>query len=355
MADPSFVLPIWDVVRDFAASAGSTIARMLLSKESSYSLIGLGVTLGIAAAFTLRRRRSNRAVPLRALLRALLPRRLWRSRSGKADGAFALFNIFVGMMLFGWAIVGQMAVAGWTEQGLAQLFGKAGTLALPTTAVAMLTGIVGFLAYELAYWFDHYLSHKLPILWQFHQVHHSAESLSLATNFRVHPIDTIVFYNLVALFTGVAAGLLAFALGEASAPFLAVGSNVLLLATAVLLTHLHHTHFWITFGERWNRVLLSPAHHQIHHSADPTHHDRNFGNCLAIFDRLFGTLHVPGARREMLRFGVCGLDYDPHSFTQNFAVPFIATARIVRQAAAVRLSAELPSPESGERPLAPAP
>jgi sterol desaturase/sphingolipid hydroxylase (fatty acid hydroxylase superfamily) len=330
MGGSSVLLHAWNSAQGFAQGGGVTTAKMLFSNGSSYSLIGLGVTLVIAASFTLRRRRSKRGVPLRVLMRALLPRRLWRSASGRADAVFAFFNILVGPLVFGWALLGQAAVTGWTSQALSHAFGTVGAQPLPPIAIATLTTIAFFLAYELAYWFDHYLSHKLSFLWQFHQVHHSAESLSLATNFRVHPVDTIVFYNVVALFTGVTAGLLGFVFGKAAAPYTISGSNVLLLATAVLLTHLHHTHFWISFGERWGRVLLSPAHHQIHHSADPAHYDRNFGNSLAIFDRLCGTLYVPTARREKLRFGVPESNYDPHSFMRSFWMPFVANARLVR-------------------------
>lgn len=330
MEAPSILLRAWDALLELPSVAAGTAVQMLLSPGSSYSLIGLGITVGIAAAFTLGRRRGKRAVPLRVLIRALLPRRMWRSASGRADAAFALFNIFVGMLLFGWAILGQVQVAAWTAQALSGGFGHLQLFAWPALAVGALATLALFLAYEFAYWLDHYLSHKLPFLWQFHQVHHSAESLSLATIFRVHPVDTIVFYNLVALFTGLTAGVLNYAFGEAAAPFTIGGGNVLLLGTAVLLTHLHHTHFWISFGDRWGRMLLSPAHHQIHHSADPAHYDRNFGNSLAIFDRLFGTLYVPAAKREQLSFGVPELDYDPHSFARSFWMPCVSAATLVR-------------------------
>ena len=45
-----------------------------------------------------------------------------------------------------------------------------------------------FLAYELGYWLNHYLSHRIAFLWEFHKVHHSATVLTPLTNFRVHPI-----------------------------------------------------------------------------------------------------------------------------------------------------------------------
>jgi sterol desaturase/sphingolipid hydroxylase (fatty acid hydroxylase superfamily) len=77
------------------------------------------------------------------------------------------------------------------------------------------------------------------------------------------------------------------------------------------------------------QILLSPAHHQIHHSADPAHYDRNFGSSLALFDRMFGTLHVPARKREQLRFGVPELRYDPHTLQGCFVRPFMdATASL---------------------------
>lgn len=347
MEVPSILLGVWNGVVELPGLVAGTAAHMLLSPGSSYSLIGLSITIAIAALFTLSRLRRKRSVPLRVLWRALLPRRMWRSASGRADGAFALFNIFVGMLLFGWAILGQIQVTGWTTQAIAGGLGPMQPLALPIAVVAVLTTAALFLAYELAYWLDHYLSHKLPFLWQFHQVHHSAESLSLATIFRVHPVDTIVFYNMTALFMGVTAGALTYAFGETATPFAVGGGNVLLLGSAVLLTHLHHSHFWISFGDRWGRILLSPAHHQIHHSADPAHYDRNFGNSLAIFDRLFGTLHVPAAQREQLSFGVPELSYDPHSFARSFWMPFVTSASIVRErAVTLARSCKLPSRRS---------
>ena len=45
------------------------------------------------------------------------------------------------------------------------------------------------LAIDLAVWLTHYLQHKVVVLWQFHQVHHSAEVLTPMTVYRMHPVD----------------------------------------------------------------------------------------------------------------------------------------------------------------------
>lgn len=71
---------------------------------------------------------------------------------------------------------------------------------------------------------------------------------------------------------------------------------------------------------------MSPAHHQIHHSNSVEHFDRNFGSSLAVFDWLFGTLHVPAKEREKLTFGVERDGSDPHSVSGALAAPFVRAA-----------------------------
>ena len=181
-----------------------------------------------------------------------------------------------------------------------------------------------FLAYELAYWLDHALSHKVPVLWEFHKVHHTAEVLTPLTVFRVHPIDTLVFANISALVLGLTGAGLQHLLGSAAAPFALSGSNVVLVGFVFLTVHLQHSHVWISFRGLAGRVFLSPAHHQIHHSADPIHFNRNFGSCLSVWDWLFGTLCLPAKRREALTFGaeVRAGAASPHSVAGVLLAPF---------------------------------
>ena len=57
---------------------------------------------------------------------------------------------------------------------------------------------------------------------------------------------------------------------------------------------------------------MSPAHHQLHHSADPAHFNCNLGASLAIWDWLMGTLRMPSVKPPRLAFGVSGHAHDPH-------------------------------------------
>ena len=287
---------------------------------------GLALSLLIAAVLAVPRghRRSPR---IAVLVRAVFPRRMMRSASARADIAYFLFGLLFFGLAFGWAFLSTDHIAAATTHLLTATFGAPRPSGVPDTVRTALVTLVLFLTYEFAYWLDHYLSHKLPFLWQFHRVHHAAESLSLMTNFRVHPVDTIVFANLTALCLGLTTALLSHFFGAPAGVFGIGGTNILILGFAIGLTHLQHSHFWVGFGPRWGRILLGPAHHQIHHSADPRHFDRNFGSSLALWDRLFGTLHAPAPVREPLRFGLGDDEPDPHGWRAALVTPFVGAAQ----------------------------
>ena len=67
--------------------------------------------------------------------------------------------------------------------------------------------------------------------------------------------------------------------------------------------NLRHSHIWLSYGPRLEKFFISPAQHQIHHSEDPQHFDRNYGSFLAIWDRLGNSLYVP-KEHELLDFGL---------------------------------------------------
>lgn len=319
LPEPSLLLEIPGAV---LSSVGAKLGHIVLS-PGTFSLASLLSALCVATLF-LGLRRQGRRKPLRprVLLRALFPRRLRRSRSSRADVAFFFFSMFVVGLLFGWAVVSYQFVNGATHQLLAASFGAAAPTRLSEWGAAGVMTLVLFVAYELGYWIDHWLSHNVPFLWEFHKVHHTAEVLSPLTNFRVHPVDTIVFNNILALVMGSAGGVASWLLGQNVQAITIADSNVIVLAFFFLIGHLQHTHFWIAFTGVWGRIILSPAHHQIHHSTDPAHFNRNLGSFLAIWDWMFGTLYVPAKTREKLVFGVEPITRDAHTVTEGLVSPF---------------------------------
>src|SRR5208337_209423 len=87
-----------------------------------------------------------------------------------------------------------------------------------------------FLGFEFGYYVDHYLKHKISFLWEFHKPHHTAEVLTPLTVFRVHPIDTLIFLNIVAVFTGLFHGVFIYAAGKDVNIYVIDGTNIITVA-----------------------------------------------------------------------------------------------------------------------------
>ena len=115
---------------------------------------------------------------------------------------------------------------------------------------------------------------------------------------------------------------------QTAEPFSVFGFDVLLFVGVMTVLHLRHTHLWITVPGIWARLLQTPAHHQIHHSADPRHFDKNLGLFLSVWDWAFGTLWTPERRKEALTFGL-GAAKGHHGVVDAWVSPCREAARIV--------------------------
>jgi sterol desaturase/sphingolipid hydroxylase (fatty acid hydroxylase superfamily) len=295
-------------------------ANVLLWPNSYLSVWVLGITLAIAVLWY--RRSGKRVRRWKVLRRALFPRHHLHGRSARADQLLTVLNHLVFTTGFVGAFLGLAVLAGTIRHGLAELTGTSQALAMAPWAAQAITTLLVFLAYEFAYYADHRLMHQVPFLWHFHKVHHTAETLSPLVNFRSHPVDGYIFAALSGTATGAMLGLCSWLFGAAAVPFTINGTNLLLVIAIYLIVSLQHTHVWIPFTGRLGRILLSPAHHQLHHSVDPRHYHSNYGSVLALFDRLFGTLRVPSKASPRLRFGVDDLAHEHHSVSGLLVVPF---------------------------------
>jgi len=206
---------------------------------------------------------------------------------------------------------------------LTALFGAPAPSRLsPLVAGASMT-LVGFLGYELGYWIDHRLSHEIPALWEIHKVHHTAEVLTPLSVWRVHPLETAKFLNILAISVASSKALFGWATGIEASPFALGGNNLLLVLFVHAYVHLQHSSVWIAFPGWLGRVFMSPAQHQIHHSRDPAHFNCNLGSCLSVFDTLFGTVRVATMAPEKLRFGVEGEGAQAHAAYGLFVAPVV--------------------------------
>jgi len=305
------------------------IGKLLFSLGSHFSLTSLAAALLISAAwFAVQRLKRGRRVRVRTIWRALFPRHIVMSPSNQADIGYLFFNVFVFGVVFGWAVLSYQFVSNGIIAGLTAALGPVAPSTLPAYVTRAIITVMLFLAYELGYWFNHWLSHKVPLLWEFHKVHHTAEVLTPLTNFRVHPVYTWVFANILALSAAIANGAGNYMFGETAYQYALSDTNIILVLFIHAYIHLQHSHMWISFRGALGRIFVSPAHHQVHHSRDPKHFNKNFGSCLALWDWMFGTLYVPGKEREPLMFGFADHP-DAHTVKGELVAPLVNAARHV--------------------------
>ncbi len=283
------------------------VVATLLSPSSICSIYSLGLAILIAFAWlAVRRKRRRRPIVVRALARAIFPRRILMHRSTFADVGYCVIGIASLGAILGWAVVSTSWISDGVATFLTRGLGPAPQLHAPDFLLnAARTGAL-FLAYELGFFIDHTLKHRVPALWELHKAHHSAEVLTPLVNFRVHPLDSLILANNLALFIGVIGGVAQYTLGRKAVSFTLFDQNVLMLLYIYLTAQLQHSEIWIPFTGVWGRLFMSPAHHQLHHSADPAHFNCNMGASLAIWDWLAGSLRMPSvelARTRLRRHG----------------------------------------------------
>jgi len=322
------------------------LSKAFLSPGSHFSLLSLFSALSVALALlAFKRLQKGRRVRPKALLRALFPKRIVTSRSSFADLGYFYFNLFVFSLVFGWAIISFDMLSRNVTALLTALFGVMRPASLPVYVSRSIVTVMLFLAYELGYWINHYLSHRIPFLWEFHKVHHSATVLTPLTNFRVHPVYMCVFLNILALCIGLTSGVVDYVLGQPQPQYGLSDTNAILVFFIYLYVHLQHSQLWISFTGWPGRLFMSPAHHQIHHSKNPIHFNRNLGSCLAVWDWMFGTLYIPAAEREKLEFGVDSDRQHAHTIRGELIAPFGQALSVLRKHLKQRRPIGRPTPE----------
>jgi sterol desaturase/sphingolipid hydroxylase (fatty acid hydroxylase superfamily) len=326
------------------------LAVDLSSSGSALSMAGMPVAFVIAFAHVMLKPRRRGRTRWRTAWRVMLTRSVWLHPSTLLDVQYVVVGAIVFSLLFGYTMLTGYGVASGVSAGLSSLFGEQEATPLPLYGKALVV-LVLYIAFEFSYWFDHFLSHKIAFLWEFHKVHHSATVLTPFANYRVHPVDTIVYMNILSVVVGSATGVVQYFAGTEFAMACSAISGILYAAYMALWGHLQHSQFWLALTGVPGRIVLSPAHHQIHHSNDPVHFDKNFGASLALWDWLFGTLHIPQPQNEHIRFGTEG-DAHLKRFLPSVVYPFhYAIKRLIPARRTSNSAAEIIEPVPDPSPI----
>ncbi len=198
-----------------------------------------------------------------------------------------------------------VGVALWAESrgwGLFNLVEAPAWLAIP----------VAVLALDLLIYGQHVVTHKVPLLWRLHMMHHTDLDLDVTSGARFHPVE-IVLSMLIKM---------AFVL-LIGAPAVAVLIFEVLLNATAMFNH-SNVRLPLELDRRLRLAVVTPDMHRVHHSVVRGETDSNYGFNLPWWDRIFGTYtDQPAAGHDGMTIGLP--DYrDPRRLTlfKLLALPF---------------------------------
>jgi len=276
-----------------------------------------------------------------ALYQQLLSHQIWFHPSSLLDVKLIFVKAVVRVLFFATWLVSSYGIAlGLVKFGIDQ-FGAADVTFLADSTITIMYTMVLFLSADFSRYFVHRLCHEIPILWQFHQVHHSAEVMTPLTLYRSHPVENLISTLRGIVVTGFVTGVFFYHFGTKAVQAEILGVNALGLLYNMLGANLRHSHVWISYGPVIERFLLSPAQHQLHHSDAPHHHGANYGSCLAIWDKIGGSLQIAFGQKN-LAFGLPdeSLNHDPRGLKSALLGPFRGCWRLVSERFTDRLKCE---------------
>jgi len=237
---------------------------------------------------------------VRSFFRYCFPKAIYNHPSAVLDYKYFIVNKILFAFIFAPLFLGSPGIAEW----IAKTFGTSvDTANNASDLTVIIYTVVAVVVFDFSIFFTHYLQHRIPVLWQFHKVHHSAEVLTPITVYRMHPVDELLTGIAATIALGLTGGAFIIATESLVSPLQLFQVNGLLFIYYVAGYNLRHSHIWLNYPSWLLKVLISPAQHQIHHSNASRHFDKNFGFIFSFWDQLARTIYIP-AMREDLKFGL---------------------------------------------------
>ncbi len=259
--------------------------------------------------------------PWEALKKGLFSKEIWLHPSSILDLKLFLFNHVIKLIflsLFASFLLSSHSLSHFFLKILRDYGGDISPLSTNEFVMGLSYTLFAFVFLDFMRFIQHYLMHKIPFLWVFHKVHHSAKVLTPLTLYRVHPGEILVSMARSSLAVVIPSSLYVYLFQAPIHGFDILGVNILGFLFNAFGANLRHSHIWMSFGV-FEYVFISPAQHQIHHSNKIEHRDKNLGVCLAIWDILWGTFlksnlqsNLKSKKRVKLQFGLT--PHHPHYY-----------------------------------------
>ena len=162
-----------------------------------------------------------------------------------------------------------------------------------TQIPSLIIFVISFLILDFVMYLQHVIFHFIPVFWRFHRVHHIDQDMDVTTGFRVHPLQAIVTFIILAV-TVLGLGI----------PFSAIVAFEISV-TAILMFN-HGNISYPTKYEKWLLTfIITPEMHRVHHSSTPNETNSNYGFIFPWWDKLLGTYRAqPAAGATHMTIGL---------------------------------------------------
>lgn len=187
----------------------------------------------------------------------------------------------------GWGLLGSVDWPNWVEVALA------------------------ILVLDFVIWAQHLITHKIPLLWRLHRVHHADRDMDVTTAIRFHPVE-------IALSMLLKIGVV-YALGPTG--FAVILFEIILNGTALF----NHANLRLPkkADQALRLIIVTPDMHRVHHSVHKGEHDSNYGFSLSLWDRMFGTyIPQPVKGHDEMTVGLQWQDDQPAKLGWSLLLPF---------------------------------
>lgn len=153
----------------------------------------------------------------------------------------------------------------------------------------LLIWVFTLFAWDLCFYWEHRLSHKLPFLWAIHMVHHQGEhfNLSLAVrNSWYSALGSIPFFAVLAL------------IGVPTEIFVTVS------IFHYSIQFFNHNALTPKLGFL-ESIFVTPHHHRVHHLKNHYYSNTNYSGSFIFWDKIFGSFETAPKDKE-IPFGSYG-------------------------------------------------
>lgn len=254
------------------------------------------------------------------------------SPSSLLDLKLFTLNGVLKVFLFPFIVFSSYEVSVLCLRTLRSLFPTFDGITTSSLYASFVATLLAFLLNDFFRFFQHYLMHNVAVLRNLHRTHHSALVLTPLTLFRTHPLEALIasFRNIISV--GLTLAIYSFLFQRPVVAWDILGVNLFGFLFNAFVANLRHSPVPMSFGFL-EYVLISPRMHQIHHSNNPRHFNKNYGVALTLWDQIMGSYYRPSSEEmKEIEYGIGNKDENLEEATTLFgALGLKAISKLVSQ------------------------